>query len=281
MQIRFYKTLWGFDGNYPAAVERALADGYDGIEGPAPQDPKQRRRFAAALEANGLDYIQEICTGGDYVPERHADPDRHLADLQHAFERGADLEPRFVTTMAGCDAWPEAQSIDFFGRALDLAERYGVILCIETHRSRSTFNPWTTLRIVQALPGIRLTADFSHWCVVCERLIDTEMDVIQALAPVIHHIHARVGYDQGPQVPHPAAPEYAQALAAHQRWWRLIWERQREKGYAVTTMTSEFGPDGYLHHSPFSNRPVADLDQINRWMMQTQRQQFAAAFPQG
>jgi hypothetical protein len=36
------------------------------------------------------------------------------------------------------------------------------------------------------------------------------------------HIHARVGYAQGPQVPDPRAPEYQAALVAHERWWDQI-----------------------------------------------------------
>ena len=31
-------------------------------------------------------------------------------------------------------------------------------------------------------------------------------------------------------------------------------------------MTPEFGPDGYLHTLPYKKAPVADLDNINRWM---------------
>ncbi len=274
MQQKIFKTLWGFDGDYLRAVEQAVADGYDGIEGPAPSDTVVRDEFAAALRENGLAYIQEICTGGDYVPNRRASVEEHLGAFEEGFTRGKELAPLLVTTMAGCDAWPEATSIDFFQRGMVLAEAEGLTLCYETHRSRTLFNPWVTQRIVEALPEIKLTADFSHWCVVCERLVDTEFDVITAIAPNIHHIHARVGYDQGPQVPHPAAPEYAEALAAHQRWWEVIWCAQQSRGYTLTTMTPEFGPDGYLHRLPFTDAPVADLREINNWIAETEREHF-------
>lgn len=273
MQQKLFKTLWGFDGDYLKAIDEALADGFDGIEGPAPADAKVRREFAAALQRNPLHYIQEICTGGDYVPQRHATPQQHLADLQQALAWGAELAPLLITSMAGCDAWPETQSVQFFAAAMALAEDHAP-LCFETHRSRSLFNPWTTQRIVAALPQLRLTADFSHWCVVCERLIDSELDVLDAIAPHIHHIHARVGYAQGPQVPHPAAPEYGAALAAHQGWWEIIWRAQQQRGVTLTTMTPEFGPDGYLHLQPFTAQPVADLREINRWMATTERGHF-------
>ena len=39
-------------------------------------------------------------------------------------------------------------------------------------------------------------------------------------------------------------------------------------------MTPEFGPDGYLHHIPFTDEPVGDLAAINRWMADTERAHF-------
>ena len=45
---------------------------------------------------------------------------------------------------------------------------------------------------------------------------------------------------------------------------------------AVSTMTPEFGPDGYLQQTPFSQRPVADLAELNRWMASRQRAKLGA-----
>jgi hypothetical protein len=85
------------------------------------------------------------------------------------------------------------------------------------------------------------------------------------------HVHARVGYAQGPQVPDPRAPEYEPELLAHERWWRRIALAAKERGQESFTVTPEFGPDGYLQQAPFSKRPVADLGELNRWMALRQR----------
>src|SRR5262249_21443741 len=154
---------------------------------------------------------------------------------------------------------------------MSISDDLGIVASFETHRSRSFFNPWTTRDILRQLPTLKLTCDFSHWCVVCERLVDTEPDIIALCAERAHHIHARVGYDQGAQVPHPAAPEYREALDAHERWWTQIWRSQARRGLTVSTLTPEFGPDGYLHRLPFTGAPVADLEQINTWMAERQR----------
>ncbi|HSB97904.1 MAG TPA: TIM barrel protein [Spongiibacteraceae bacterium] len=274
MQFKLFKTFWGFAGPLQQAIDQVLAAEFDGLEAPAPTDANELEKFAGALEQYRLDYIAEICTAGSYVPDRNATPAQHLADFETKLIHGQRLRPRFFNVMAGCDAWPLQTQIDFFQRCVDIAARHDVICSFETHRGRSFFNPWVTRDVVAAVPGLLLTCDFSHWAVVSERLPDCEWDTICEVAQRAHHIHGRIGYAQGPQVPHPAAPEYADCLLSHQRCWEAIWSSQIERGYTTATMTPEFGPDGYLHCLPFTNAPVADLWQINCWMGSIERTHF-------
>lgn len=275
MDIRFYKTQWGFTGTWAEFAQAAQEDGYDGLEAPAPFDLAGQQELRATLDNFGFDLIAEICTAGSYVPDRRASMEDHIDSFRRKLDASLALSPRQLNCMAGCDAWPLSQSVDFFGQLLEFVKPTGLMISFETHRSRTLFNPWVARDLALALPDLYFTCDFSHWCVVCERLIDTEDDALQIIYPRARHIHGRVGYDQGPQVPHPAAPEYATALAAHQRWWEHCWRAMKNAGVQVTTMTPEFGPDGYLHHLPFTDAPVADLRQINHWVMTTERQHFA------
>lgn len=276
MQLQLFKTLWGFDGaSIDEAVQQLLAAGMQGIEGAAPANREQQAHWAALFNDSSIAYIAEITTAGSYVPERQASLQQHLDSLDRQLNNSAPLKPLLVTCLGGCDAWPEPLSIEFFSRAIEIADQYQLTISFETHRSRSLFNPWVTQRVVEQLPQISLTVDFSHWCVVCERLMDTELDVIQRIADNVQHIHARVGYEQGPQVPDPRAAEYEYALRAHQSWWEIIWASQLKRGFVLTTMTPEFGPDGYLHLAPFTRQPVADLWTLNQWMAQQETQHFA------
>ncbi len=274
MELRLFKTLWGHTGNLAETIAACRSNQLDGIEGQAPATASGRQEFRKRMADAELDYIAEICTAGGYVPDRLAPPAAHLESLRRQATAAAECQPLFLTVIGGSDAWSITQSVDFFGKAMTLAGESGLTASFETHRSRSLFNPWTTRDILQQLPSLKLTCDFSHWCVVCERLIDTEPDVIALCAERAHHVHARVGYDQGPQVPHPAAPEYQGALAAHERWWTEIWRSQLRRGMAVSTLTPEFGPDGYLHCLPFTGAPVADLVPINAWMADRQKRRF-------
>ena len=275
MKLKLFKTLWGFNQSYQQAIDQVMAADMQGIEGPAPDANNDRVALKQLLEKNKVDFIAEITTAGSYVPDRQATLQQHIETFRSKLQLSMELNPLFVTCLGGCDAWSEEQSVEFFSKAMELAETFGVKVSFETHRGRSLFNPWITQRVVEKIPEIQLTCDFSHWCVVCERLIDSEIEIIHQIANNAHHVHARVGYDQGPQVPNPAAPEYQSALKAHQRWWEIIWLSQNARGYQFSTMTPEFGPDGYLHETPFTREPVADLWELNTWMAKEESEHFA------
>lgn len=274
MKLEIFKTMWGFEGDFETACREAKEACFDGIEGRSPLDGDAREHWKACLEKYDLFFIGEIVTGGDFVPARHDSLQKHINDVEEGIQNSLELNPRFMTCMGGCDAWSEEESMAFFKGAMEIAEKYQIDISFETHRSRSLFTPWVTRRMVEVLPQMKLTMDISHWCVVSERLMDTELDTIRAIAPHVHHIHARVGYAQGAQVPHPAAPEYNEALVSHQACWEIVWDAQNVHGMQITTMTPEFGPDGYLHTLPFTNAPVADLWEINCWMTETERTHY-------
>jgi hypothetical protein len=268
MRLLLFRSLWtnGFD--LDAALGDCERGAYDGVEGPVLAGTAER------LRAAGVPFIAEITTGGGYVPLTR-DLDLHLEDLARNIEVALPAAPRFLSILGGCECWPVSLAVEYFGRALELARQSGIDASFETHRSRATFTPWRTATLLAQLPELQLTCDFSHWCCVCERLVlDEEPALLALFAQRARHIHARIGYDQGPQVPHPAAPEYRAALEAHERWWEAIWRARAEAG--EVTMTPEFGPDGYLHTAPFSGEPMAELNQVNGWMAARQRERFAA-----
>lgn len=265
MKLSLFASAWAFGGL--SACQREVESGvFDGIEGPPPESALQLRELSRA----GLPYIAEICSGGSYAPASSVSVDSHFQDFRSQVSRALEANALFCSCLVGSDSWPLAVAVDFFARALEFGERVGIELSFETHRSRPTFHPWVTAELLRALPELRLTCDFSHWCVVCERLPDDESVLTLAISRA-RHVHARVGYAQGPQVPDPRAPEYEPELLAHEAWWRRIALAAAERGQASLSVTPEFGPDGYLQQAPFSKRPVADLAELNRWMAQRQR----------
>ncbi|WP_010510098.1 sugar phosphate isomerase/epimerase family protein [Komagataeibacter europaeus] len=274
MQLDVFKTLWGDTRPWDQPVADMRAAGFDGIEARIPPTAAQAAECARILRGEGVPYIGIAMTGGGVLPRQAASVDDHVTDLRAILERAVPMSPRFINVLGGNDRWNAAQQVEFIARAQDVARDTGLLCSFETHRARILSSPWMTLEVIRQHPDVLFTTDISHWVVICERLLDDPLDDFSAFVSRVHHVQARVGYDQGPQVPHPAAPEYQPALRFHQQFWEKVWQSQMARGYTTTTLTPECGPDGYLHTLPFTNAPVADLWGLNVWMGQTERQHF-------
>lgn len=278
MHLKLFKTLWGHEGTLDEAIQQCKEAGFQGIEATAPSDPVRRRIFFESLENADLEWIAEISTctpAGVFVPLPRCSVEEHLSSLEEGVRLSMEGSPRFINTMAGYDAWSHAEAVRFFEGLVRLQNKYDVVISAETHRGRSTYSPWLTRDILLAVPELRITCDFSHWCVVSERLIlDEEPEILELAAKHAYHIQPRIGYDQGPQVPDPRAPEHHASLVAHERWWDQVWKSMAGRGFTEFTMTPEFGPDGYLQCAPFTLVPVADLWDLNRWTGLRQQQRF-------
>ena len=306
MDLLLFHSLWGFEGRLEAAMDRARSRGFDGLELNLRHPVLLDRPLAEAadhLRQAELGLVLELVTGGDYVPDLAAGVDDQLAELEQQLEACPSLAPLKVSVITGSDSWSWGEQERFWPRAIALAQASGLAVSFETHRSRSLANPWAMADWLAAFPGLRLTADLSHWCVVAERLMTPELAPIQVMAGHVDHIHARVGHAQGPQVNHPFAPEHRQALAAHLACWRLFAASQAARPIDrkanqqpnqkanqqpnqlaahqpwPLTLTPEFGPDGYLPTLPFTNQPVADLLEINTAMALWLRQELGSGSP--
>ncbi len=269
-------SLWGFEADLAAACTTTVRQGFDGLEVNL-RHPALEGLAAVAVEeqlaAAGLQLVLELVTGGDYVPDLRRTPEQHLRELEEQLAQAPALRPLRVTVLTGSDSWPWPVQEAFWRQALALAEACGLPVSFETHRSRSFYSPWLLQPYLEAFPGLRLTADLSHWCAVAERLMTPELEPVRAMAARVDHIHARVGHAQGPSVGHPFAPEWGEALEAHRRCWQLFASERSSASKGPFTITPEFGPDGYLPQLPFTRQPVADLLELNTAMAQWLRHQ--------
>ena len=222
-----------------------------------------------------MDLIVQVFSGGFAAgPQRTVAND--FASLREQVDTALELNPRFINAHSGFDAWTRGEMSEFYGQVQDWEATVPVPITHETHRGRCFHSPWVVRDLLPELKRLRFTVDFSHWCCVAERLIDDQLDLIRAVAWQTYHIHARVGHSQGPQVPDPRDPAWAEAVAAHERWWDIVWDIQAAAGQTITTLTPEFGPFPYLLNTVGTTEPVADLAAICRWQADRQRARFAA-----
>jgi sugar phosphate isomerase/epimerase len=268
MQLKIFRHLWGITESWETLFPKIYDLKYQGIEHILPE-PAQRDRFRALLDHHGFDYIAQLVTSGDSV-------ESHLKSFRQVVEEARGLKPLIINCHSGADWFSEEEARRFFGEALEFEAKAGVRIAHETHRGRILYNPWSAQRLLKDFPQLNLSCDFSHWVLVCERLLEREIGIIAQAAERCLHVHARVGYEEGPQVPDPRAPEYERHVLAHERWWNMVWDAQERRGMTESTLTPEFGAPDYLHTIPYTQEPVADLWDICNWQADRQRSRFAA-----
>ena len=274
MELKLIRHLWGVDDPL-RALPRFKSQGYRGIEAGVLLMP-DNLRLVEGIHAHGFDFIPQIFTA-EFEPVDEVS--RHVDSFAKQLEAVAAFDPVMVVCHGGRDAWSAEAAGDFYEQVLNISRDYEFPVAHETHRGRYFFNPWNCAEMLGRFADLRLCCDFSHWVCVCERLIDDQLDIIRRAAACCIHLHARVGYENGPQVPDPSAPQYAAHLDAHERWWNLVWQAQRERGDAVSTLTPEFGPPTYLHTRPQDNAPLVDLEEVCNWMAQREAARFSVQYP--
>ena len=256
MKLELYKSTWGMtEATAAEQCEKIRAAGYDGVEAPVPEDAQARRELSRRAEENGLSYIAQIQVQGPSA----------AADFARKAEWAGEMGAVCLNSHTGRDTLPFEEQVRLFSDVLETQKRLPFPVFHETHRSRPTFAPWTAKALLERFGALTLTADFSHFCCVCESLLAAQKETMDYLCRRSGLIHARVGFPGGPQVPDPAAPEYADALSAHEAWWSEIARAQADRGEPVLRATIEYGPFPYLHHLPFTNKPVTDLWELCLW----------------
>jgi hypothetical protein len=272
MKLKLVRHLWGVDQQHGLELylSRWREVGYEALE-VSWRFVADQTGFPKFLDQHQFSWIPQVYTN-NFVPGGNVR--RHLDSLKQQVEECLEHQPMFFNAHSGSDTWSLAEAEDFYGAAIEFERKIGVSIAHETHRLRYFGNPWMTRTILERFPGLKLTCDFSHWVCVAERLLDDCGEIIQLAAKHCHHLHARVGFEEGPQVSDPRAPEWAHHVEVHEGWWDQIRVAQAKRGMEIATLTPEFGPAPYLPVLPYTRTPVADLADICDWMARRQRARF-------
>jgi sugar phosphate isomerase/epimerase len=257
MKLIHTRATWGIDLPFEQQLDLIKQDGYDGVETAGGYGEPNAAKDAFARR--GLACILMAFTGGKSVQE-------HLDAFQRDMTRLAAYHPRHVTVHSGADWFSVKEAVAFYREVVKIERDLPMPIAHETHRGRVFFNPWITRDVLAEVPELKLCVDLSHWVCVAERLLGDCDSIIDRVAKHCLHIHARVGYEEGPQVPDPSAAEYLRHVEAHEGWWKKMLAARTAAGHTETTITPEFGPPGYLHTLPHTNVPVADLRKVCNWM---------------
>jgi sugar phosphate isomerase/epimerase len=270
MDIKYIRAMWGMEEPDLEANLRKIKDGgFDGVEMQIPTDQAQKDALRGHLERFDLDLVAQVLTVGP-------NPQAHINSFESRYREAVSFGPLLVNAHTGRDIFSLEENIEIFERALELERDHGVMVAHETHRGRPTFSTTSTMTLLDELPDLKLTADFSHWCCVHESLLEDQRDWVQRAIEHSHHTHARVGFEEGPQITDPRASEWEDTLQTHLGWWREIVNHHHRSGSPWITICPEFGPPPYMPIQPFTRQPVADLWNVNLYMMKVLKEQLPA-----
>ena len=168
MKLTFGKTKWEmWDDPLESFLQRAAASGFEATEiylGSLHESPAEIARLHSAY---GLRLIGQILTQGQTYHD-------HIKSLEAQFEFAGQCDVAFINSQTGRDIFSFRENVETFKRAIQLSQNSGIPILIETHRGRPTYSAIETRKYLEALPELRLTADFSHWMVVHESGLDDQ-----------------------------------------------------------------------------------------------------------
>ena len=131
-------------------------------------------------------------------------PSRDPAVMEQAMQAASEIGIPIINCGPGGKADEPGsvqQTIEELGSLVDMAEKYGVILCVKAHVGHSIYNTPTTLEAMNAIssPNFGIDMDPSH----IHRAHEDTVEAIKAVIPRVKHVHIRDcrGRQQGPGAP--------------------------------------------------------------------------------
>jgi sugar phosphate isomerase/epimerase len=176
--------------------------GYDGIELSAIDGMSEHlvldrwRSVAPEIKRLSTEYGLELLA----MEQPSQDP----KTMEIAFQAAVEIGIPIVNCGPGGKSGDEEtlqRSIDSLGRLAQMAEKYGVVLCVKAHVGAAIDNTPTTLRVLAAIdsPNFGIDMDPSH----IHRAGENPVEALKAVVSRVRHIHIRdcLGKQQGPGKP--------------------------------------------------------------------------------
>lgn len=268
MQPKFICTYWGCEAlSAKAFLEKVLDEGYQGVEINFPDDPTFITEFMTELAAIRSNRDPDfIFIAQQVLAPKNETVEAYTRRLEERLNFLIGLKPNAINSHTGKDYFEFEANVKLLQIAEKMSSVSGIPIWHEIHRGRFSFHLHTLLRYLELFPNLNLVADFSHFCVVSESNLSDQQDSLQQLYPNIRHIHARIGFEQSPQIIDPFAPEWESYLTLYTKWWRSILEQHRMENKDFLTITPECGPFPYMLQEPHTQKPLADQWGLNMRM---------------
>lgn len=268
MEIKYICTYWGCEHlSAKEFLTKVVTNGYKGVEINFPDDADFIAEFQVELQnIRNTSNPDFIFIAQQVLPNKIETVAEYIERITDRLEFLIQLKPNYINSHTGKDFFSFSDNCKIIEICDHLSKVSGIPIWHEIHRGRFSFHLKSLLNYIDIFPKLKLIADFSHFCVVSESDLHDQHDLLCKIYPNIKHIHARIGFEQSPQVNNPFAPEWKNYLEQYLSWWKEIIEIQKTKKNAICTITPEFGPFPYMPQEPFTKTPLADQWETNLQM---------------
>lgn len=271
MDVQFFCPRWGSEHVSWDSFFKKVADaGYDGVE----------YGIGNAAAAEELDEVWDLAQKyklkiiAQCYDTGEADFQKHLELYSKWFEMIKPYPVLKINSQTGRDFFCFADNCALINEASRFTENTGIRVAHETHRNKLLFAAHIAKTYLEDIPDITITLDASHWVCVAESFLEDQPEAIALAIEKTGHIHARVGYPEGPQVPDPRVKEWEDALNRHIAWWDKIAQRKKQENEWLT-ITPEFGPFPYMVPVPGSGKPICNQWDVNIYMMELLKKRYS------
>lgn len=270
-KVKVMATDWGFPGSREEYIAKAKKEGYDGIELWWQGDKQKQTELFQLLKKYDME-VGFLCGAhqADFVSNF-----KQFTAMIDAATGQSPQRPLYVNCHSGKDFFSFDENKKFIEYTIEASRKTGIPVSHETHRSRILYAAPVAKQFLEAIPGLRITLDISHWCNVHESLMEGQEQTVEKVLQHVDHIHARVGHPEGPQVSDPRAPEWETALQKHLSWWDAVVALKIKQGAKHISFLTEFGPPDYMPVVPYTRQPLADQWAINAYMMQLLKKRYS------
>ncbi|WP_191599939.1 sugar phosphate isomerase/epimerase [Marinomonas algicola] len=263
MKLHFHKSFWETncrnEDDLISLTRQVHKEGYHGTELFLPFYPLSPELTLNVHERLGLDIIVGVATQGDT-------PTEHLKSYKDQLDYARKFSPKLINSHTGRDIFSLEENLALYDLASEFQSKYGITIVHETHRFRPTFSTLSTETILQSRIKLPLNLDVSHWMVVHESDLSDQVERVNSILNNVHHIHARVGYEEGPQITDPSDPIWKAHLENHTRIWQQVINNAKRNNQPSFSITPEFGPFPYAHTMPKTQSHLTDIWQANLYM---------------
>jgi len=272
MEIKLLSPQWGHEHlKLKTFLDKIRAAGYDGVDTWVPEDLDGKRLLFDYLQKHEMYIVthQHRAVGSTFK--------RFRSSFVSQLRECALAAPLLINSHTGKDYFSLEQNLALVDAAQEFSERTGIIVAHETHRGRIGYSPQMSGELFRMRSDLTITADLSHWVCVTESMLENFKSIVDEAIRRSRHIHARVGFEQGPQVGDPRDPQWKYAVDRFLGWWDRIVAVNARRGCKIFPITTEFGPVPYMPTLPFSRKPLADQFEVNCYMKDLLRSRYRQA----